>query len=138
MSGIKKTILLVEDSMTDAFAINDILYGHYRVVHITHANKITEDVRFVRPDLILMDVVMPGVNGFGATRMVKQNRDTKHIPVIVCSSKSIDADRIWAQRNGADEYIVKPVTKKELLGKVEGILRNKEVGHLTMEHAKGA
>lgn len=125
---MKKTILLVEDSMTDAFVINDILYGHYRVVHIHHANNILKDVRFIRPDLVLMDIVMPGVSGFGATRILKQHHETRHIPLIVCSSKSMETDRIWARRNGADDYIVKPPSKLALLSKVGAVLRNKEVG----------
>lgn len=125
---MKRKILLVEDSMTIAVALSEMLSEHYRTEHINDANNILEDVILIRPDLILMDIVMPGVSGFGATRILKQHHETRHIPLIVCSSKSMETDRIWARRNGADDYIVKPPTKLALLSKVEGVLRNKLVG----------
>lgn len=125
---MKRKILLVEDSMTIAVALSEMLSEHYRTEHINDANNILEDVILIRPDLILMDIVMPGVSGFGAMRILKQHHETRHIPLIVCSSKSMETDRIWARRNGADDYIVKPPTKLALLSKVEGVLRNKLVG----------
>lgn len=127
-----KKILLIEDSMTDAFNIKSMLSADYHVTHLIHANNILDDVKILKPDLILMDIILPGVSGFQAIRKLKQCPDTRHLPMIVCSSKSIEADRIWAQRNGADEYIVKPVTKQGLIGKVAGILRNKAVGQMSV------
>lgn len=114
--------------MTIAVAISEMLSEHYRIEHLNDANNILEDVILIRPDLILMDIVMPGVSGFGATRILKQHHETRHIPLIVCSSKSMETDHIWARRNGADEYIVKPPSKLALLSKVGAVLRNKEVG----------
>lgn len=113
--------------MTDAFKIKSVLGIHYQVVHLTHANNILEDVRLIMPNLILMDVVMPGISGFNATRTLKNHHETCHIPIIICSSKSIDADRVWAMRNGADEYVTKPVDNQILLSRITGILRNKGI-----------
>ena len=73
------------------------------------------------PDLILMDVVMPGTSGFQATRTINRDESTAHIPVILCTSKSQDTDRIWGLRQGAKDYVVKPVNARELLNKIRAI-----------------
>jgi len=74
-----------------------------------------------RPDLILMDVVMPGLNGFQATRAISRDPDTSAIPVILCTSKSQQTDKIWGMRQGARDYVVKPVNKDELLAKIAAL-----------------
>ncbi|MCC6716001.1 MAG: response regulator, partial [Gammaproteobacteria bacterium] len=71
-----------------------------------------------KPDLVLMDVVMPGLNGFQATRSITRDEATKHIPVIICSTKDQETDKVWGMRQGAKDYIVKPVDKEELLRKI--------------------
>jgi twitching motility two-component system response regulator PilH len=70
------------------------------------------------PDLILMDVVMPGLNGYQATRQITRDDATKHIPVIMCTSKGADTDKIWGMRQGANDYLVKPVDPQALLAKI--------------------
>ena len=70
------------------------------------------------PDLILMDVVMPGLNGYQATRQITRDDATKHIPVIMCTSKSADTDKIWGLRQGANDYLVKPIDAGQLLAKI--------------------
>ena len=122
---MKRKILLVEDSMTIALALSMMLDEHYDVEHIHDANNILDDVILIRPDLILMDIVMPGVSGFSATRILKQHHETRHIPLIVCSSKSMETDHYWARRLGADDCIVKPPSKSALLSKVEDLVREK-------------
>jgi twitching motility two-component system response regulator PilH len=74
-----------------------------------------------RPDLILMDIVMPGQNGFQATRAISRDPDTRTIPIILCTSKSQETDKIWGMRQGARDYVVKPVSKDELLAKIAAI-----------------
>ena len=74
-----------------------------------------------KPDLILMDVVMPGLNGFQATRAISRDPETKAIPVIMCTSKSQETDRIWGLRQGARNYIVKPVRRDDLLAKIAAL-----------------
>ena len=75
-------------------------------------------VKEMRPDLVLMDVVMPGLNGFQATRMLARNKATKNIPVILCTTKGQPTDKIWGLRQGARDYITKPVIAEELLQKI--------------------
>ena len=75
----------------------------------------------MRPDLILMDVVMPGLNGFQATRAISRDADTRSIPIILCTSKSQETDKIWGMRQGARDYVVKPVNRDELLLKIAAL-----------------
>ena len=70
------------------------------------------------PDLILMDVVMPGINGFQVTRMLSRDDATKAIPVIMCTSKGQETDRVWGMRQGAVAYLVKPIAADDLLEKI--------------------
>ena len=75
-----------------------------------------------RPDCVIMDVVMPGINGFQATRTLSKDPATAHIPVLVISSKSQETDRVWALRQGARDYIVKPVKEADLIAKIKTAL----------------
>jgi twitching motility two-component system response regulator PilH len=72
-----------------------------------------------QPDLVLMDVVMPGLNGFQATRAITREETTKHIPVFICSTKNQETDKIWGLRQGAKDYIIKPVSAPDLMAKIE-------------------
>ena len=73
------------------------------------------------PDLILMDVVMPGMNGYQATRTITREEATKHIPVIMCTSKGQETDKIWGMRQGANDYLVKPIDPEVLLQKIAAL-----------------
>ena len=75
-----------------------------------------------QPDVILMDVVMPGINGFQATRQITRADETSHIPVVIVSSKDQDADKVWGQRQGACGYLTKPVDDRTLISAVNGLL----------------
>ena len=75
-----------------------------------------------RPDVVLMDVVMPRLNGFQATRMLSRDPDTASIPVIIVTTKDQETDMTWGLRQGAKHYLVKPVSPKELLSKVDEVL----------------
>jgi len=74
-----------------------------------------------KPDLIIMDVVMPGLNGFQATRAISKDDETKDIPVIMCTTKGQETDKVWGMRQGAKDYIVKPVNQDELLKKIAAL-----------------
>ena len=74
-----------------------------------------------KPDLILMDVVMPGLNGYQATRTLTRDESTRQIPVIVCTSKGQETDKIWGLRQGAHDYLTKPVNGEELLMKIAAL-----------------
>ena len=108
-------ILLVEDSPTERFALNEFLTknGFYVITAETGEEGITK-AKSEQPDLILMDVVMPGINGYQATRTITRDDSTRHIPVIMCTSKGQETDMIWGMRQGALDYMVKPIDRSPL------------------------
>ena len=116
-------VMIVDDSPTDALNLKKILRkaGH-EVIEASSGNDAIPKVRSEQPDCVFMDVVMPGINGFQATRTLSRDPATAKIPIIVCSSKDQETDRVWALRQGAREYLVKPVKESELLAKLRNIL----------------
>jgi twitching motility two-component system response regulator PilH len=117
-----KTILVVDDSPTERHFLNDLLTkAGYAVIASDNGEDAIEKAKRDKPDLILMDIVMPGLNGFQATRAITRDPETKAIPVIICTSKSQETDRIWGLRQGARSYIVKPVQRDDLLAKIAAL-----------------
>jgi len=116
-------VLIVDDSPTDVLNLKTILQkaGH-TVIEASSGHDVLDRVKLEKPDIVIMDVVMPGVNGFQATRTLSKDPTTGHIPVIVVSSKNQETDRVWALRQGAREYLVKPVKETDLLGKINALL----------------
>ncbi|OON60648.1 two-component system response regulator [Massilia sp. KIM] len=115
-------ILIVDDSPTERFYLTDILVKHgYSVSTAVNGEEGLERIRAERPDLILMDVVMPGANGFQVTRAIARDPELARIPVIICSSKNQETDRIWGMRQGARDYLVKPVDPARLLASIAAI-----------------
>jgi twitching motility two-component system response regulator PilH len=93
----------------------------FKVSTAESAEDALAKVKQTRPDLVLMDVVMPGQNGFQATRMFTRDESTKDIPVILCTSKGQETDKVWGMRQGARDYIVKPVIQADLLAKIAAL-----------------
>ena len=117
-----KTILVVDDSPTERHVLVELLSRNgYQVITAENGEEGVEKAKRELPDLILMDVVMPGLNGYQATRTLTRDEATKHIPVIVCTSKGQETDRIWGLRQGALDYIVKPVNGEDLLSKIAAL-----------------
>ena len=115
-----KKILIVDDSATERHYLSEILSrGGFDVVTSDSGEDTLLKARALHPDLILMDVVMPGMNGFQATRAITRDEATKNIPVLICTTKSQETDRIWGLRQGARDYMVKPVQSEALLKKIE-------------------
>lgn len=116
-------ILVIDDSMTDfTYVKNILLKGGYEVSHAASGEEGIEQARNYQPDCILMDVVMPEMNGFQATRALSRDVKTADIPVVMLSSKSQKADFVWAERQGAKDYLVKPANPRALLSKLKSIL----------------
>lgn len=116
-------ILVIDDSMTDFLYVKSILLkGGYEVSHSLSGKEGLEEAKTFKPDCILMDVVMPEMNGFQATRAMTRQAETANIPVIMLSSKSQKTDFVWAQRQGAKDYLVKPADPKKLLTKLKALL----------------
>ncbi len=115
-------VLVVEDSPTERHFLVDLLTKNgYQVSTAENAEEALTKTKEVKPDLILMDVVMPGQNGFQATRALSRDEETKHIPVIMCTSKGQETDKIWGMRQGAKDYIVKPVDQAKLLARISSL-----------------
>ncbi len=117
-----KKILIVDDSPTERHVLNDMLTkAGFEVIASDNGEDAIQKARQLKPDVILMDVVMPGLNGFQATRAISRDVDTRNIPIIICTSKSQETDKIWGMRQGARDYIVKPVNREELLAKIAAL-----------------
>lgn len=115
-----KKILVVDDSPTERFAMTEVLSNHgYQVVTAENGEEAVTKSKSELPDLILMDVVMPGMNGYQATRTISRDEATRAIPIIMCTSKNQETDRIWGMRQGAHDYLVKPIDHVELLARIK-------------------
>jgi twitching motility two-component system response regulator PilH len=117
-----KKILVVDDSPTERHFMVDLLSKNgYVVVTAENGEDGIAKAKAELPDLVLMDVVMPGLNGYQATRTITRDEATKNIPVILCTSKGQETDKIWGLRQGAHDYLVKPVNGDELLKKIAAL-----------------
>lgn len=117
-----KKVLIIDDSPTERYILTEILNrGGYQVITAENGEEGVARANSEQPDLILMDVVMPGLNGYQATRTLTRNELTKHIPIIVCTSKGQETDRIWGLRQGALDYLTKPINGDELLSKIAAL-----------------
>jgi twitching motility two-component system response regulator PilH len=115
-------ILIVDDSPTERYYLSDILSKNgYNVSVAESGEEALAKIKEEKPQLILMDVVMPGANGFQVTRSIARDPELKDVPVIICSSKSQETDRIWALRQGARDYLVKPVDPGQLLDRIAAL-----------------
>jgi len=117
-----KKVLLVDDSKTELMFLTDLLVKNGFAVKTAENSedafrRLAED----KPDLILMDVVMPGQNGFQLTRAIGRDPLYSDIPIVMCTSKVQETDRVWGMRQGARDYITKPVNVDELLAKIKAL-----------------
>ena len=118
-----KKVLIVDDSKVERLILKEILTElKFSIFEAENAVEGIQKANEIKPDLILMDVVMPGMNGFQATRQITSNERMKDIPVIMCTSKNQATDKIWGQRQGAKAYIVKPIQKELLIAEIEKLL----------------
>lgn len=117
------TVLLVEDSLTQQEMIANILERKGLKVYLAKDGvEALQQIKANSPDLVVLDIIMPKMNGYEVCRNIKSDPKTKDIPVIMCSSKSEEFDRYWGMKQGADAYISKPFHPKELLGTVKQFL----------------
>jgi len=116
-------ILIVDDSPTELHVLKGMLEknGH-QVITAGNGEQGVQTAKDNHPDLILMDVVMPGLNGFQATRQLSRDASTRDIPIIIVSTKSQETDRVWGMRQGARDYLTKPVAETDLMAKVAALL----------------
>ncbi len=116
-------ILIIDDSPTEVHVFKTILEkNQFQVSVAINGEEGIEKAIEMKPDCILMDVVMPGKNGFQATRDLSRNPDTSSIPVIIITTKYQETDKIWAMRQGAKDYIVKPANEQDLMERINNVL----------------
>jgi twitching motility two-component system response regulator PilH len=116
-------ILIVDDSPTEVFQMTKALeQAGFRVEAAADGEEAIRKAREMHPDLILMDIVMPGMDGFRATRTLANDPETRSIPVIMVTSKANESDRVWGMRQGAVDFLVKPVTPAQLREKAQAAL----------------
>lgn len=116
-------ILIVDDSPTEIHVLKTMLEKHGFEISAAESGEAgIEKAKELKPDLILMDIVMPGLNGFQATRQLTKDPQTSSIPVIIVSTKGQETDKVWGRRQGAKDYLPKPVSEAELVDKVNAAL----------------
>jgi twitching motility two-component system response regulator PilH len=115
-----KKILLVDDSKTELHHLSEVLTKRgYAVRTAENGDDAMKKLGEDKPDLILMDIVMPGLNGFQLTRAITRDPNYADVPVIMCTSKNQETDKVWGMRQGARDYVVKPVDSDELIAKIK-------------------
>lgn len=118
------TVLIVEDSLAQREMITDLLKASGLIVtHASDGVEALEAIQSACPDLVVLDIVMPRMNGYEVCRRLKSDPKTQNVPVVMCSSKGEEFDRYWGMKQGADAYIAKPFQPTELVGTVKQLLR---------------
>lgn len=115
-------VLIVDDSPTETYKLTTILEknGH-SVITAVNGEEGVKTAKGELPDLVLMDIVMPGLNGFQATRQLSKATETSHIPVVIVTTKDQETDRVWGMRQGAKAYLTKPIEEKDLLATLTSV-----------------
>jgi twitching motility two-component system response regulator PilH len=116
------TVLVVEDTASERELLSHYLReSGYSVVAATSATDALSKALEIKPDVVITDVVMPGMSGFELCRALKKHPATEQVPVIICTSKNQDIDRLWGMKQGADLYITKPFTREQLIRAVQSV-----------------
>lgn len=118
------TVLLVEDSMPTRKLMSNLLIKQgLKVETAIDGAQALDVLPKISPDLVVLDIVMPNMNGYELCRQIKSNPKTQHVPVIICSAKGEDFDKYWGMKQGADAYIAKPFDEKELIATIKQYLK---------------
>jgi twitching motility two-component system response regulator PilH len=118
-------ILIIDDSPTEVQVFTRLLEKNgFRVSSATSAEDGIALAKRDHPDLVIMDVIMPGMNGFQATRTLSKDSETANIPILIVTTKTMESDRVWGMRQGAKDFLTKPVDSRDLLSRIQGLLPN--------------
>ncbi len=116
-------VLIVDDSQAESNQLKNMLEKNgFQVLSVENGADGVAVAKKELPDVVLMDIVMPGLNGFQATRQITHGDDTSHIPVIIVTNKDQETDRMWGKRQGAKGYLIKPVDETKLVGTIQAAI----------------
>lgn len=116
------TILIVDDNLSELELISHYLReGGYTVINAVGAKEALSKVLEQKPDVVVTDVVMPGMSGFELCRRLKTHPATEKVPIVICSSKDQEIDRLWGMKQGADAYLTKPFTREQILRAIKAV-----------------
>ncbi|HYW04172.1 MAG TPA: response regulator [Gammaproteobacteria bacterium] len=116
-------ILIIDDSPTEVYLLQNMVEKHgFETVVANSGEEGIQQAIETQPDAIIMDIVMPGMSGFQATRRLSKDAQTANIPVVIVTTKDQETDRIWGLRQGAVDYIMKPVKEQELVDKLRAAI----------------
>lgn len=122
-------MLVVDDSPTETRIFSHVLMkAGYQVETAANGEEAVATAQRIKPDLILMDVIMPVLNGYQATRLIRKDPETADIPIIMVTTKDMQTDRMWGLRQGATDYMVKPIERQKLLERIRVALDNRNDG----------
>lgn len=117
-------VLIVDDSPTETYKLTTMLEKHGHAVYTAgNGEEGVQRAKAELPDIVLMDVVMPGLNGFQATRQLSRAEETARIPVIIVTTKDQETDRVWGMRQGAKAYLTKPIDESELINTITSVCK---------------
>ncbi len=117
------TVLVVEDVASERQLISDFLSAEgYQVVPVANAQEALQQIRSDKPDVVLTDLVMEGMSGLELCRLIKKNPETEKLPVVACTSKNQELDKLWGMKQGVDVYLTKPFTREEILRAVKSVV----------------
>ena len=120
--SVMGTILIVDDNLSELELISHYLReGGYTVINAVGAKEALNKILEQKPDVIITDVVMPGMSGFELCRRLKTHPDTEKVPIVICSSKDQEIDRLWGMKQGADAYLTKPFTREQILRAIKAV-----------------
>jgi chemotaxis family two-component system response regulator PixH len=118
------TVLVVEDGLTDMEIISRYLQkAGYYVISATSSEEVQDKIDRNKPDLIFLDVILPGKSGFEICRELKKNPETSKIPIVFCSTKNSDVDKMWGNMLGAEAYLAKPINPEELVVTLKKLIK---------------
>ncbi|WP_107669047.1 response regulator transcription factor [Cyanothece sp. BG0011] len=116
-------VLVIEDTVSEMELISNYLRDSgYTVIATTDAKDALGKINQHKPNVIITDLVMPGMNGLELCRSIRKNPDTQNLPIVVCTSKNQDLDRMWAMKQGADVYVTKPFSKEQLVRAIRSVV----------------
>lgn len=119
---LMSTILVVEDTLSELELMSHYLReGGYTVINAIGAKEALNKISEQKPDVIITDVVMPGMSGFELCRRLKSHPLTEKVPIVICSSKDQEIDRLWGMKQGADAYLTKPFTREQILRAIKSV-----------------